>query len=434
MRTYSMHFLLLLLGAVLAAPVVGQDLDKGDRIDSLLNAAERLLERIPNAALEAAEEARRIAQDGDDLGRTARAFELLARVNYELLDLETAVSHCGSARRRYAELRDAAGAGRIDRIEGEVLGRAGDYLGASELLERSLTNATRAKDTAELAAVHRALARVHYMNRQVDRMWVHLQRALAYYTAVGDRRGIAQTYGRMAIYSAEGKERPCSDVSIAYHDSGMAIARAINDSALMASMHINVALILMQEQEQERSIAHTDTALLLAEALRDSFLIVHAYENKGQMALRGDAPELATVHCMHMLNYGRQHGILRLQRDAMRCLVDGYRMAGQWKDAYEMFEQYLSYRDLSYNTASREAILEQSLEQAAERREEMLKEAHGRREEQLRERWLATGGSALALLLVGFFYYKRRQAQYKRDEANRDRDNARLREQVLRAR
>ena len=434
MRTYSMHFLLLVLGAVLAAPLVGQDPDKGDRIDSLLSAGERLLERSPNAALEAAEEARRMAQAGDDLGRTARAFELLARVNYELLDLETAVSHCGSARRRYAELRDASGAGRIDRIEGEVLGRAGDYLGASELLERSLTNATRAKDTAELAAVHRALARVHYMNRQFDLMWEHLEKAFAYYKGLGDVSGMAAIYGRMAIYSAEDEGRTCQEVSVQYSDSGLQLARSVGDSALMESLHINLALILMQLQELELSKAYTDSALWSARARGDSLHIVHAYENMGQMAERYDEPLKAIEHCTHMLNYGRRHGLVRLERDAWRCIMDGYRESGQWEEAFAALIQYFALRDITYNSASREAILERSLEAAAARREEMLVEAHDLREEQLRERWLATGGGALGLLFVGFLIYKRRQAQFKRDQANRERDNAMLREQVLRAR
>lgn len=336
----------------------------------------------------------------------ARFFEVLARARYEQDDLLDALANCDSALVHYQATGDRAGQCRIECLKGDCHTSAGDPLSASEHLESALTIAQEAEDGRSIAAVYQSLGRLHYYQRQLERAQEYYQEGVVIARAADDQLMLSKLFNGMALLAAEDESAPgmaTLELAKIWCDSALASAKRVHDERQIASIHINTALVLMHAQQFARSRLHTDSALIIAETNGDSLNIVHAYENRGQMALRDNEPRSMCGYCEQMLDYGERHNMLRLKRDALRCLQDAYRLGGRWQEAYLTLLRYQSLRDSLYNASSRETILTRSLRAESERRSLADGRAHLTEMRRVRNEWLTIVGIAILMTMAGVF-------------------------------
>lgn len=359
--------------------------------------------------------------------RSADDFLARTKLKLERLDLLAAIDDCDSALVVYRAIGDSTRVEGVEQILGECYSAAGEYVQASIHLEHALTLATRTEDISKQASVLLALGMMHYSQHQFERAWEYLRASMALDRQLQDSIAIGRTYDRMAVLSGEDGAPNGTRRAIAYGDTALRIARIVHDSAGMASAHINLALNVKHAGDLDGSRAHTDSALVLARILGDSALIVHTLENLGQIAYTEGRTEEACAYCEVMLRYAQLHGMVKLERDATRCLMDANYIAGNWEQAFIALDRWLKLDTTVKNISSREAILKRSLVQSAQRREEALELAHKAQEQEQAARfwrWIyLLVGLVIAVVLFVFLYRRRRE-----------RDKARLENQLLRSR
>jgi two-component sensor histidine kinase len=230
---------------------------------------------------------------------------------------------------------------------------------------------------------------------------------------------VMRSYSSMSVLAGEDSIGDDLSRALAYGDSALKSSRATLDQELTCRAHLNLALVLMHRRALDLSRAHTDSALMVARSLGDSLLIVHAYENMGQMAARDTDFVGMRAKCSLMLDYGERHGMLKLKRDAIRCIMDAYRLEGKWQEAFHALNRYYALRDSMSNASSREEILTRSLVEAAKREEQLRDERHRTRLWLVATAVLVLVASAGALIVI--------------ERRRRQRDKALLETKALRA-
>ncbi|MBK7271162.1 MAG: histidine kinase [Flavobacteriales bacterium] len=181
--------------------------------------------------------------------------------------------------------------------------------------------------------------------------------------------------------------------------------------------------------------SHNEEALRIAQELGDSLLIMHAWENLGQLALRSGAYTTTCANCSLVYAYAQRHHMLSFARDAMRCIMDGHRLQGNWHLSLLALMRYNDLRDSTYDASSREEILRRSLRKEASRREYADSIAHTAEVERLRnertiekfradrnrDRLAVLGFGAIFLAAgSGLFFHvdrRRRRERFERDAA-----------------
>ncbi|MEO8066971.1 MAG: histidine kinase [Flavobacteriales bacterium] len=398
---------------------------------SILSRANELARRDPRAALRLAKLAQAQATLSGRKKLLAASFETLAKIRFEQEDLLGSIAEADSAIVVYRSLSDSVAIGRTEQLIGDALIKSGNYIDASVQLEDALTIGTKIGDPNLSAWAYRSLGSLHYYQRQFERAWTYYRRSAALFRRAKNCSGLAKAYSSMAILAAEDANDERSASSLAFCDSSLSVARVCDDTIQLASVHINLALVLMQAKDLVRSKLHTDSGLMLARSIGDSLLIVHAFENKGQMAMRSFAYADGCANCTVMLRYAERHNMLRIKRDAMRCIMDAYRLSRNWPEAFKALERYNELRDSTYNSSSREEILTRSLVEAAQREQDadsiansnaMQRVTGERTIERLRANRnrngvLAVGGIAAVLLFALWVNRQRIRAKHQRDAA-----------------
>jgi tetratricopeptide (TPR) repeat protein len=342
----------------------------------LIRQAEGQLAKAPFSAIQTALAARRSASSIGSNELLARAYGTLGRAYTEVYKLDLALNCADSARILFRKLGLLAELFHSELLCGAIRTRAGDLLTAIAHQEEALTIATRLGDRKEIANARLALAYTHYVGRQPALAYPHLDTCAKVYRSLNDHKGLAETFMRRANTIAEDEELDSLPLALAYIDTALRWAKLARDSVAMTRVHINTALISMNNRDEVAASAHTDTALQLSRALRDSFLLVHAHENLGQLQIRWKKPDEARFNCKVMLEYGIRHGLLRLQRDAWHCIMKSCVLAEDWEAAYRAYERYIELKENMVGVQARELIQRRSLTAAAKRREEALQEAH----------------------------------------------------------
>ncbi|MEO8589552.1 MAG: histidine kinase [Flavobacteriales bacterium] len=354
-------------------------------------------------------------------------YRTRAEARFNKQDMAGAKQDCDSAMRYCRIGRRELDMAWVNMLLGRLLAWSGDYGQASRLLEGSLAAYERNADYAHMIECNGHLGRVHFDQEQwalARRSWKAM---LDLARRIGDHKAEAKALNAVGL-----AELYLVDPSVghAYYDSALVAARKLKDARLLASIHNNIGI-------------HMDSALYFAKISGDQALVYSILHTTGVLLMRKGDLAKGFECCGQALTFARKQGNLGLERDALQCLSEAYRLSGDWKRAFQKMEEWQHINGQMISSRSRDETsmlaiagdirarqFEDSLRYTVElERIGKEKVIQSLRADRNRNRVFALGLGAV-LLLGGTLVFFRIDRKRRRERF--ERDAARLQTQILR--
>ena len=187
-------------------------------------------------------------------------------------------------------------------------------------------------------------------------------------------------------------------------------------------VYANYAEINLNRKRYRNAIESAETYLGISQKRGDNYGIASSYGLLGlaHIGLAKEQPAQKALHVGKAIHYLKdavaqnlKQGNLREMVEQMEDLANAYKMAGDYKKAFEVQEQFVQYKDSVYNKANTEKITRLQVSAQFEKKQAIDStqnaEAHKLANVKLqRQRTLTYSGIGAALLLLAFsaFVYR----------------------------
>lgn len=308
-----------------------------------------------------------------------------------------------------------------------------------------------AGDSLEASGILSNIGILYNQHGNIKEALNYLTTALKYQEAVSDTLGMADSFNTIAsIYTSMGELTR----AIEYCNKALKIEEAVRDTFEIAHCHTNLGAIYVRQKKHQDALQHYNLALSLLERIdypegeaytlsnmgglhqrngndRDALscyyksLAIHrqlenvpgmasaqfeigtvyySQSKRATGARKNSALKLAAACFDSSLAAARSSGYVEQMRDTEEKLVKTDSMRGDYKGAFNHYQQFIIYRDSLNNIETRKATIMSQLNYEFEKKEAVLKEQHEKElvitAEKNRIQKIITVAVGLCLLLV----------------------------------
>ncbi|HWQ33060.1 MAG TPA: sigma 54-interacting transcriptional regulator [Blastocatellia bacterium] len=251
----------------------------------------------------------------ENLARYREAIEILAE--YEKTDTRAAL-HPVVLGKVYLRL-------------GSAYGYASDRPRAISYARNALALAEERDDISETGNCHQVLGRIYRAIGETKIARDHFQQALRHHRLTGNKTAIAYAYHGLAMVEiSEGSFKSAQD----YHDQALKLLDENGPPLLFGHIYINsAAVMLLQEQGQERVVELLQRAAHYFERSRNKRLLAAAYTNLGYNLLHLGETARARQALEAAIRLAREIGERVAQGNSLETLGELAMLCGQFEEA-----------------------------------------------------------------------------------------------------
>lgn len=254
------------------------------------------------------------------------------------------------------------------------------------------------------------------------------QKALEHYRKTGNSQGIANVLGNIATLYNLTDQAP---KAIEYYKQALAINREIGNDRRIASDLTNIGIIYRGMGDVGTAAGYLRQAVDVYAKTNDKnghseALLQLAETYTPQSKDRG-------VLQLQALRLAEENGSAQRQSEALEALSHTYERTGDYQNALQAYRRHIVLQDSLFSEDKGKEVLRKQMEFDFEKKE-ALTQAEIRRQVTIRNTFLS-GGSVLllALLLSGFFYKRKRDAESRKKYAEHEAKVAETELKALRA-
>jgi tetratricopeptide (TPR) repeat protein len=365
-------------------------------------------------------------------------------------DYDKAIELYEESLQRSEEANDTLGMGNAYSNIGLVKRRQGDLQLALEFYQKALALQTAINNEKGMAILFNNIGSILTDLGDIRQSLDNHHRSLRLYEKLGDKKGMASSYNNIGIIHIGQKDKA---EALKYFKQGLALAEEFGDKPFMTSGCYNIGNIYNELKQYDLALEFLQRALQLqmelgdrkglsgsynsigsvylaindqalakeyfeksieaGEAINDRKALTDAYNSLSFLYSKNDDKQgLAESYGLKSLGYAQELGIPDKIKNAALTLSGIYRKKGQYKQALESYELYISMRDSIISESNQKELMRKQFEYDYDKKEALLAAEQEKKDalakEQLQRRGLylaAAAGITFLLSIISFILY-----------------------------
>ncbi|MGG5506684.1 MULTISPECIES: tetratricopeptide repeat protein [unclassified Myroides] len=197
-----------------------------------------------------------------------------------------------------------------------------------------------------IAMAYSAIGFTYFHQEQYAEALTNHVNALQIRKEIGDKQGISQSYNNIGtIYDYQGQ----LPEALEHYYTSLKIKEEIGDKYGMAGTYLNIGAINLSLHKYQEALENTSIALKMMEEFGDRWGAAQAYSIIGLAELKLNRPTASKKNHEKALLIANETGSKGLFRDIYYNITQADSTLGNYRDAYENYKQYISYRDSLIN-------------------------------------------------------------------------------------
>ena len=176
----------------------------------------------------------------------------------------------------------------------------------------------------------------------------YLYKAMALYKELNDTSGLMKIYNALASYYSDrfnkSKSKQYFDSSIVYFRKGIDIAKKGNKFADMGRIYGNMGDLFYFGGDYKSANFYNEKSLEIHRKINDSLSITIGYLNIGLSDLELNQIESAISKLKFVYDYNVRHDLKDTRLQAMKGLARAYYKKGEFREAYDQYEEYVALK------------------------------------------------------------------------------------------
>lgn len=253
--------------------------------------------------------------------------------------------------RRYAVMYDSLAKLEIKPIP---LGKGAILIGSSDYLEGNYVDATKkflegldhfidSKDSAFIGSAYNNLAVVWMARKDTLKSIKYLEQSYIYYKSTGNKQRLAvHSFNMAQLMFAVGKDEEAKEYaqqSIDYH-------KAIKSFGEAGKPLETLANISYRNEDYLKTVEYADQAISSLDAARSTPTLIRLNIKKGNSLMKLNKKANAK-RAYDQAGKLLESGKFKEQEDYQKAMTFYYEEVGQWKNAHQSYQEYISLRDSS---------------------------------------------------------------------------------------
>lgn len=311
--------------------------------------------------------------------------------------------------------------------------RKGDYPMALDYFQKSLKIDQENGDNIGIASSLMSIGSIYQSQGDYPKALDYTQRSLKIMEESGDKRGLASAMINIGVILKQQNNYP---KALDYYQQALMISRELEDEQGISICLSNIGNIYKNQGDYPKALEYNQKSLKISEIIGDKEGVAISLITIGEVyQLQGDYRK-AINQCQKGFELAQEIEALKRQREACKCLYNGYKVLGNGNMALKYHEQMLALADSLQGEETGKKLQQMEFHKqvfkdsmATAEKERLMVAAH--REEVLKKnntRNLIAAGGIIALLLAAGFFTRWRYVNKSKAiiEKEKDRSNSLL--------
>ena len=343
----------------------------------------------------------------------ANAYLNIASTYYYLNNFDEALNTNKQALKLCKEIKDSKSEARCLNNIGLVYESQGKYPEALKYYYNSLSVKEKLNDKKGIANAYSNIGNVFWQQEKLDDALIKYKSALNYFKEVNDTLGIADVYTNIGILYIEQKKYQSA---IECHSKALQIYEKEQYLSGMGTAYGNLASAYLYQGNAKKAKEIYLKALTIREKLGNKKGIAYSYLGLGMSELQLKNPTASKKHLQQALALSKELGVRTLIKSSYNNLAKADSALFNYKEAYEHYKLFISYRDSINNEENEKKSLQTVMQYEFEKKEAILKEQAKAEKKQQQVEYIAIIAFLMTVVvfaMVWFYYYKKKQKNEK---------------------
>lgn len=198
-----------------------------------------------------------------------------------------------------------------------------------------------------------------------------------------------------------------------YYDSALALAKQANSHELIANVLNNQGSLFRDQGKNDVAFSHMQESLEIRKQNKNKFGMARSYLNLGQLYFENLKDyKKAEEHIHQAILFGREVRSLPTVNAGYNLLHKLYQETGDYKNAYESFNNFQQTQDSLFNEENARRITQLEMQFEFDRKQAQIEVEQKEKELYF---WMSAGGLTLLLIIVSLLFFLQR-SRAKRSE------------------
>ncbi len=296
--------------------------------------------------LAAADPRRDAAQTAPILTRVAEVYEHLGRIDKAITAYRRALTHFSHSKQSMKTAETLVDLG-------QLLLTHSDYEQALTAILQACQIAHARNNHALLARCYRQLATLYFEQEAYEQAQLYGQKAVKSAQRSGQNNLIADSYNVVAVLQ---KYLGAIDTARQLHGSALQLRQLSDDRHGMADSYHNLGILDEEAGDYAAAFANYQKALALRVEINDEAGELRSYAVLGTVQLAQRQYELAADYFERALTLAQERGERLIEADILQELATVHAERGDYKQAYELQQQYTQRQKMLFNSERDERL------------------------------------------------------------------------------
>src|SRR5690554_5312884 len=368
-----------------------------DRMNILAHLLTR--ERQFELATNYVQKAKKISKKLDFKKGEANAYNIIGIMYAYKSNYPEALKNFSAALKVWKEIENKRGIADSYNHIGSIYEYQGNYPEALKNYFSGLKIYDETGDKEGIAMSYNGIGIVYRKQGKNSEALKNYSEALKIHEKIGNKRGIAESYNNIGlIYETQGKYPE----ALQNYFASLKIKEELGNKRGIAGSYHNIGVVYQQQGKYTEALENYFASLKIVEEIGEKWGIAMSYNNIGLAEHKLNRPDSAKNHFEKALALAKEIGDKELISDVYYnfTLVDS--TLGNYKNAYQNYKQYITYRDSLINEENERKSLQVSMNYEYEKKEAVIQAELKTKNLQ---RNVAFAGLGLMMVLTVFIVY-----------------------------
>lgn len=346
------------------------------------------------------------------LNLKARAYVSIGNTFYEQGNYTEALKNNSEALKISKETGDRSDLAGIYNNIGNIYAALGNFPETLKNLFAALKIKEETGDKKSIANSYNNIGSTLYNQGEFVQALKYHFAALKIREETGDKRRIASSYNNIGIIYDDEANYP---EALKYHFYALKIEEEMGDQKGMALSYDNIGLVYMHQGKHDEALKYFFDYLKISEELEDKSGIADAYINIGNVYVKQEKNTDASLYLEKGLSLAKEIGSLDFIKWSYDGLAKLDSAKGNFKQAYEHYKLFITYRDSMYNEENTKKLVQAQMQYDFDKKESLTKAEQEKKDaialKEIQKQKLVRngfiGGFAVVLLFAFVFLIQR---------------------------
>jgi serine phosphatase RsbU (regulator of sigma subunit)/Tfp pilus assembly protein PilF len=242
-------------------------------------------------------------------------------------------------------------------LQGVTFHIRGNFSEAIKFYNESLVHAEKNNDQKLIANSLNNIGIIHKEQRNFDKALEYFKKSYTIKKEIGDKMGFSNSLGNIGgVYSAKGEDEKAID----YYDRGLRIQEELGNKRGIAGFLNNIGSIFIKRGEDGKAMDYFTRSLTLREEIGDKRGQASCLKNISELYMVSGEVNKAIAYAMKGKKIAESSGALLEAKSCTEVLYKCFKYKGDTKNALEMYELFVVYKDSIDNEENQQEVIRQT--------------------------------------------------------------------------